>query len=1066
MKKLCRIRLINWHYFENETLHLKGSALISGENTAGKSTILDAIQMVLTVSTRKFNQAANEKSSRDLKGYVRCKTGAEGNTFNRRGSIISYVALEFYEEKSQRYFILGSKIDSPDEESKLTLRWFREDCRLEDLSFLSGDRPSTAEEFRRDGRKVMLITQIGEAKDQFRRRLGGLEERFFEIIPKSVAFKPMDRVKDFINQFILSEKPVEVQTLRHNLAVLKELELLMDTTKAKITALDEILTKHKEILSLDQEMKVNDLLLQKADVEAHKEALSALEKTAYQKRQGLELWKSQSEGLKESLGRERERFNELQLSMGNNENSRMISAIQNRLDRLKSDQRTLSVGERKYKDALGLLEQAAVLLQKQGDSAFLLSLVNAIQAEKSGPEEKAQAIFEVNRQIKALLEGFRNERYQLNLLQESQSKQEKELKREIEGLKNKELTFPANTAALKAAIEKEFLQRGIDSPVRIFSDLLEITDDRWQNAVEGYLNTQRFYLLVEPETYPVALEVYRRTRERIHTVGLVNTGKLDVNGSPDVNSLAYVVRSENRWAKAYVCFLLGRVIRCDTTESLKEHKTAITAECMLYQNFAVRKISGEIYRIPYIGAHALEVQLKDRQEELRRLEIDMRQAQVRAALLKQLIERLDNCKPDDLKEYMHVPAQLQQKAAEIKQELLALKQAEDNPTYLQLQMQITECQKCVKEKSDEWEKQLREINRLDIELRMVCEQRNCLQAELTKLENQFRFMCEGDSQAAELCSQKYEIQVKSKSPDTIRQNFKGTNAGLYTKRGNLCGALVGMQKLFCERYECGFGDGVGQIEEYAEEHYKLTSSELIRYEEQLRQAKENCEQEFHESFLARLKENIESAKIEIRDLNMALQSVYYGDDCYKFKLSASKEKESLYRMIASRKNVADFPILQNQFEAEYRGEMDDLFQKLTAHDDRGERVVAEYTDYRSYLDYDIEIHKRDGTLEYFSKSYGEKSGGETQTPYYVAIAASFAQLYRREDTIRLILLDEAFDKMDDNRISAMLDFFHSQHLQMILAAPPAKVEVIGEKMDSILMVMREGASSVAEEYEL
>ena len=54
-KTLCRVRLINWHFFENECITMHGSTLISGENTAGKSTILDAIQLVLTTNTREFN---------------------------------------------------------------------------------------------------------------------------------------------------------------------------------------------------------------------------------------------------------------------------------------------------------------------------------------------------------------------------------------------------------------------------------------------------------------------------------------------------------------------------------------------------------------------------------------------------------------------------------------------------------------------------------------------------------------------------------------------------------------------------------------------------------------------------------------------------------------------------------------------------------------------------------------------------------------------------------------------------------------------------------------------------
>ena len=48
VKKLTRVKLINWHRFVNETIDLEKSTLISGENGAGKSTLLDAIQFVKT----------------------------------------------------------------------------------------------------------------------------------------------------------------------------------------------------------------------------------------------------------------------------------------------------------------------------------------------------------------------------------------------------------------------------------------------------------------------------------------------------------------------------------------------------------------------------------------------------------------------------------------------------------------------------------------------------------------------------------------------------------------------------------------------------------------------------------------------------------------------------------------------------------------------------------------------------------------------------------------------------------------------------------------------------------
>lgn len=57
MKKLTRVKLINWHRFTDATIDFADSTLLSGENGAGKSTLLDAIQFVVTCSANSFNKA-------------------------------------------------------------------------------------------------------------------------------------------------------------------------------------------------------------------------------------------------------------------------------------------------------------------------------------------------------------------------------------------------------------------------------------------------------------------------------------------------------------------------------------------------------------------------------------------------------------------------------------------------------------------------------------------------------------------------------------------------------------------------------------------------------------------------------------------------------------------------------------------------------------------------------------------------------------------------------------------------------------------------------------------------
>ena len=74
--------------------------------------------------------------------------------------------------------------------------------------------------------------------------------------------------------------------------------------------------------------------------------------------------------------------------------------------------------------------------------------------------------------------------------------------------------------------------------------------------------------------------------------------------------------------------------------------------------------------------------------------------------------------------------------------------------------------------------------------------------------------------------------------------------------------------------------------------------------------------------------------------------------------------------------------------------------------------IEKYTHFTSYLDFDI--LENDNSL---TKTISSKSGGETQTPFYIAILASLLNLYDSgRDSLRLVIFDEAFDKMDSERI--------------------------------------------------
>lgn len=1064
-KLLVRARLVNWHYFENETIVFNGSTLISGENTAGKSTILDALQLVLTTNTRRFNAAANEKGKRNLKGYVRCKIGHIGEPYSRRNVVPANVALEFYEEKADRYFVLGVHMLSYDEESDVVTKWYAEECRLEDLSFLTESRPSLAEEFRLKGKKIKFIEQKNAARDRFKHRMGNLDEKFFDIIPKSLAFKPMNNVKEFINKFVLPDEKINVQELRENIETLNELENVLDRSCRELSALEEILAKHTAIEDKERDMLLNDFLLKLAQSESLADEIVSLGMQIRQHRQDMELCQGNINQLTQEIKAAEEQILAILIAKENNSSSRMVEKLEGEISLAQAELVTHQDEAKKLKKQLSSWRSYLQVLEKLDYKPIKVPELELL--EKNAAREAKTAVF-------GKLENFVAQNgTKIELAWAERAAQLKALDDELQALQETHrslskhiLTYPKYAQELKTALENEFERRGITSKIYFLAELLEVKDAKWQNVVEGYLHTQKFYLIVEPEYYMTALEVYNRNRSKLHTAGIINTRKLPPADTVDNKSLAYVVQSENRYAKAYVNYLLGRVMRCNDVKDLENHSVAVTAECMLYQGYVVRHMNPQHYRNPFIGQNAYKVQLANLKKE-----IELKNKQ--RAMSKDEIKLYDNVLAvaksvhiELLRLYMYAPNDVQLKKEQLDRANKELNEAQQDPGLLELKVKLEEKTQLKEEllrMKAQNEKQyvaaeIKEQSKKDI-LKQKEQLHELAAAELDEY-------AQKEQAVYKAAKEKYVQNRKTKTASTIAENFAPQKARLGNECEKLCADLMMLQSQLNQKFALDFSLGADFMEEYRQAADKLQCVELVHYEEKLKTAKEDCEQIFRSDFLSKMKEYIETAKNEFRNLNKALNSIYYGDDSYHFKITFNKNKEGLYRMITDENNQSGMSLWTNTFESDYQAEMEDLFAKLMTKDDNGESVVTEYTDYRSYLDYDIEICKRDGSKQKFSDIYGEKSGSETQVPYYVAIAASFYQLYRYGNSVRLMLLDEAFDKMDDERIQSMLEFFNGLGLQVIMATPPAKIDVITEHVGTVLTALRVGRSSIVEEYDV
>ena len=117
--------------------------------------------------------------------------------------------------------------------------------------------------------------------------------------------------------------------------------------------------------------------------------------------------------------------------------------------------------------------------------------------------------------------------------------------------------------------------------------------------------------------------------------------------------------------------------------------------------------------------------------------------------------------------------------------------------------------------------------------------------------------------------------------------------------------------------------------------------------------------------------------------------------------------------------------------------------------------IEKYADYRTYLSFDMEQLVEGMPPMRLSRMLSKNSGGEGQNPLYVALLASFAQVYRinmksnirRRPTPRLVVLDEAFSKMDAEKVGSCIGLIRKLGFQAIISATNDKIQNYVDNVD-------------------
>ena len=397
-----------------------------------------------------------------------------------------------------------------------------------------------------------------------------------------------------------------------------------------------------------------------------------------------------------------------------------------------------------------------------------------------------------------------------------------------------------------------------------------------------------------------------------------------------------------------------------------------------------------------------------------------------------------------------------------------MKRLEASQTMIQKRIRLQELQNERKQIEDQMDGAAQEIGRIEERIKQYQEILQQLGEQFAEKNAGLAVLADRLKEELAACEKEYLRQIDGADFQKFIANFERAKKANWTLKEKSEGEMQSAMRAYKVAHDFGAAETMAGFPEYLAEYHKLKNSQLLEYEEKVYQARKAAEEEFREQFLSKLQENIKQAQGEFKELNRALREIHFSREQYEFIYEPSGRLKKFYQMIMS-----DFNIMQGEsifsgvFNETHREVIEELFEKLTMDDDSSSKTLEEYTDYRTYMDYDIKISSDDGGFMFYSKVSQEKSGGETQTPFYITIAASFMQLYRNSiggDSIGLVMMDEAFNNMDDERIAGVLSFMRGSNLQMIIAAPPDKIQYIGPSMKKVLLVLQDDKLSYVEDF--
>ena len=1084
-KIFTRMCLNNWGGINHKVLEFHEYVnLFSGKSGSGKSTVMDAIQVILygSFSPSFLNKAADDaKNRRSVLSYLRGEQ-KDGSANRADCDFCSVIALEIEDMGTHIVTCVGIAFEVRKNDSEIKkFAYFSHSGKMPEPGYMTEDGFCYSNQDIRnlinqrakssDNRGKGEVNRIYASKEAYLGMLydvilGYLDpNRFITMEKSAIALKMTNGTGQFIRDYMFPKSTADtIETISEQLDAYRQIKEKIEDMRNRIELLTEIRDNGQQLVQLQTDIVRAEAMIRCIDIEDLKAKIAAAEDD----KSRIEAEQAVLQQTAEQLMEQRTQTEQELIRVSADLQASDLGSKKQQLDELNARSRMLTDNSRQWRKVLQGLknwEEDDVITDYVSNP--VLNLIETI-TEGTVTEEICQ---DLHLKIESVKQEIENELEDYSEKKRENTKELKEKQRLVDDMKNNRKSYSENLRSARSALERKLSDRyGRTIKVQIFADLFDVEDEEWKNAIEGRLGRLKFSLITEPNYAKDAAAIFRDMKQ-FEEIDLIHSKAIaDSMPCPQENSLYEAVTTKEPYVDDCLKRYLGHIIKCRSIEELEQVRDGVTPDCYSYSNFIFRHLKKRDYTTnACIGGKVSKARLAEYETDVTRLQKELDEVNLMLQRLK--AARDFECLKGESSYYVNLSnaerelSEVNKKKAALEEAIRALKEGkykELEEKERTLKQQMKEMQDAINENQSQMNEQIRRHEKLS----GANEERSA----------QLKEMSEGYV-PNEAIEREVQEALKNRSGQSIKNQ---KNAEITVLNGQIeerAETLRASRNRYIFAYPASPFNG---SEKSNEAYEKLLEEYQTDYEPAYEaEFEKQCEfiyKSLRENVIATIHGDIKAAKRHTYEINRLLRETNFSDSTYQIKIEPAKNENGQFFDMLMAEELDSKNLDNAGFEGQISFGEDAFYQKYEQkiklltdkfmpprEDDEHLRAqrrkeMEQYADYRNYLSFSMfeQVTDEEGNVireNFVDDMAGRDSGGEGQNPKYVALLAGFAMLYmqqnNRDSKIKLVLLDEAFSKMDQERSAVCLKYARKMDLQLIVCVPDERLQSLIRNVDCV-----------------